>query len=113
MVSEDEFCGAQILRLAPYSAPLNPIEEVWSVVKSHMKKEMSETRVAMLNSTPPAGTTQVEHRLQYLERAIDNNVPNNITPALCIKVCNHVQKHFASCLRGQDLSMGDIPAVVM
>ena len=113
VVLEDEFLGAGILRLAPYSAPLNPIEEVWSVVKSHMKREMSESRGAMLNSRPCAGTTLVEHRLQYLERVIDNNIPINITPGLCIKVCNHVQKHFAPCLQRQDLFMGDIPTIVM
>ena len=37
---DEEFHGAELLRLAPYSAPLNPIEECWSVVKSEIKKKL-------------------------------------------------------------------------
>ena len=37
VVEEEEFESATILRLGPYSAPLNPIEECWSVLKSHIK----------------------------------------------------------------------------
>ena len=38
VLEEEEFIGATMLRLSPYSAPLNPIEECWSVFKPQMKK---------------------------------------------------------------------------
>ena len=38
VLEEEAFEGATLLRLAPYSAPLNPIEECWSVVKSEIIK---------------------------------------------------------------------------
>ena len=41
-VLEEEFIGAKMLRLAPYSAPLNPIEECWSVFKAQMKKLLND-----------------------------------------------------------------------
>lgn len=103
-VVQDEFAGATLLRSAPYSAPLNPIEECWSVVKAAMKRRMASTFESMM--TTPPGTTQTEHRLRYLEEAIDEGM-TCITPLLCMNTFNHVQKHFASCLAKQDLKMGD------
>ena len=104
VVEEDEFLGATILRSAPYSAPLNPIEECWSVVKAEMKKMMAESLDSMLLTQP--GITQTEHRLRYLENAIDSSM-THVTPMLCMRTWNHVQKHFAGCLARQDLQMGD------
>lgn len=66
---EEEFAGARLLRLAPYSAPLNPIEMVWSAVKAVIKREMAVTFYQILDTD--AGLTQAEHRLQYMERKID------------------------------------------
>ena len=40
---EEEFAGANLLRLGPYSAPLNPIEECWSIVKSSIKQIISNS----------------------------------------------------------------------
>lgn len=101
---EDEFHGVTILRAAPYSAPLNPIEECWSVVKASMKRQMAATFAEMM-AVPPGDTTQTEYRLKYLEAAIDEAV-TSLTPILCLRTCNHVQKHFAACLVKADLAMG-------
>ena len=38
---EDEFSRNRILRLAPYSPMLNPIEHVWSKVKSIVKSDLA------------------------------------------------------------------------
>ena len=107
VMEEEEFEGAQLLRLAPYSAPLNPIEECWSVMKSEIKKLLRSTMTDLLNATPPAGISQTEYRLRHLEDLIDSSICK-ITPTLCMKTCNHVQRHFQSCLALMDLNMGDI-----
>ena len=60
------FNGVTILRLAPYSAPLSPIEYFWSAVKSSCKANLSDQMTTILNSATPR-LTQGEHRLQALE----------------------------------------------
>ena len=93
----------KIIRTAPYSAPLNPIEECWSAMKAAMKGTMATTFNEMMATE--AGLTQTEHRLRYLERHIDAAMPR-ITPLMCMRACNHVQKHFAGCVALLDLAMG-------
>ncbi len=39
ILSKPEFSGNVILRLGPYSPMLNPIESIWSVLKSEVKKD--------------------------------------------------------------------------
>lgn len=102
---EDEFRGAVLLRMGPYSAPLNPIEEVWSVVMADIKRRMSSSMANLLRPTP-SDITQGEHRMRHLEGAIDAAMPA-VTPMLCLSTCNHVQRHFAACLALSHLGMGD------
>ncbi|KAF0302272.1 hypothetical protein FJT64_025624 [Amphibalanus amphitrite] len=103
-MGEEEFAGVEILRLAPYSAPLNPIEHIWSSVKATIKQEMSASFYEMLN-TPP-DLTQTEHRLRFLERKIDVAMAA-VTPRACLRACNHVQRHFPRCLAMDDLPVGE------
>ena len=77
---EQEFLGTENLRLTPYSAPLNPIEECWSVLKAELKKTLSET-FAELMAEPELGMSVTEHRLRYLEMKINSAIPK-ITPLL-------------------------------
>ena len=49
VATEAEFEGIEIIRMAPYSAPLNPIEECWSVFKAAMKRSMAVTFGDMLS----------------------------------------------------------------
>ena len=51
VIEEEEFNGAYLLKLAPYSALLNPIEECWSVFKSEIKK-LSKNGLQNLLSNP-------------------------------------------------------------
>ena len=39
-LSDQEFSHHKVLRLAPYSPMLNPIEQVWSVMKAQIKKNL-------------------------------------------------------------------------
>ena len=109
MFVEEEFRGAQLLRLAPYSAPLNPIEEVWSALKAEMKRQLAASLPRLLGELAPEGLTQTEHRLRHLEATIDRGV-ERITAMVSMRVCNHVQKYFAACIALRDLAMGDVPA---
>ena len=104
VAEEAEFTGVTILRASPYSAPLNPIEECWSVMKSSMKRHMVETFSEMM-APSPQGTTQTEHRLHYLEAAIDQAMVT-ITPLICLRTCNHIQRFFPACMALEDLPMG-------
>ena len=97
------FAGAQLLRLAPYSAPMNPIEIIWSAVKANIKRELAATLDQVLNTEP--GMTQVEHRLRHLETKTDTAMAT-VTPRMCLRACNHIQTYFPGCLEELDLPMG-------
>ena len=103
---EEEFQGTGPLRAGPYSAPLNTVEECWSLLKAEMKRRLAASMISLLNSEPPAGLSLTEHRLRHLEAVIDASV-QCITPMLCLRTCNHVQRHLTACLAMRDLAMGD------
>ena len=103
---EPEFRGAELLRLGPYSAPLNPIEEVWSVLKAELERRLAVAMPTLLEAAPEQDMAMTERRLRHLEAAIDSSVPV-VTPRLCMSTCNHVQRHFAACLALTELAMDD------
>ena len=98
-----EFPGLELLRTAPYSAPLNPIEAVWSSMKSSMKRDLACSFSNMMDT--PQGLSQQEHRLRYLESKIDAAM-GQITPVMCLQFYNHVQRHYAGCMVLANLAMG-------
>ena len=104
--AEEEFRGAHLLRLSPYSSPLNPIEIIWSIWKTAMKSRLSDTFTELMRG--PANNlnlTQNEYRLRYLEDIIDNTV-HVITPAACLRSYNHIQRHYMTCIERNDLQVG-------
>ncbi|KAF0710026.1 hypothetical protein AaE_012692 [Aphanomyces astaci] len=64
--SEPEFQAATLLRLAPYSPMFNPIENLWSEFKAHVKTLLRE-RLAAFTGPPSDGQNCEEFRMQYLE----------------------------------------------
>ena len=56
--------GCKLLRLGPYSAPLNPIELFWNVMKSEIKQKVGMS-VDLLTNVPE-GMTQKAHRGQLM-----------------------------------------------
>ena len=98
------FPGLELLRTAPYSAPLNPIEAVWSSMKAAMKRDMARSFAAMMDTAE--GLTQQEHRLRFLEGRIDAAM-EGITPMMCMNFYNHVQRHYAGCMALADLAVGE------
>ena len=101
VMEEEEFEGARLLRLGPYSAPLNQIEEEWTVLKEHRKSALAQKMTELLTTAHPAGTALVAHRLQFLERNIDSNI-HHVSLGLCLKIVIHVQKNFPACLISED-----------
>ena len=107
VMEEEEFKGVRLLRLGPYSASLNPIEEVWNVLNALMKSAPAQKMTELLKTAPPAGATLVAHRLQFLLPIIDSNF-HHVSLDLYMKSINHVQKHFPACLQKIDLRLEDI-----
>lgn len=97
----DELSNCKVLRLGPYSPQLNPIEGIWSILKSHVKKDLSE-KLATILSTRPAGLSIKEHRLRSLELIINENLPK-ITPAKCITAISGIQRRITPVLNMEDL----------
>ena len=63
---EVDFPRLAVTRLGPYSPMLNPIENVWSKMKSHIKRHMRVPAVVCPGV--------VEQRLQYVETKIDETM---------------------------------------
>lgn len=63
--------GLQVLRLGPYSPPLNPVEGCWSTVKANLKRLIVVGLEERLNVL--YGQTQREHRAQCLVPAHSYN----------------------------------------
>lgn len=94
---ETLFPGLTVLRLAPYSPALNPIENIWSKLKSRVKASMRVPEV-----TPPS---VVEQRLCYVENMIDSAILA-ITPQDCINCTQHIQGMYPLALNKQDMPCG-------
>ena len=91
--------------MAPYSAPLSPIEYLWSAVKSQCKSELAGRMSDILNTSETL--TQTEHRLRALESIMDEAVIVKSDPANCEQYFNHVQRFYADVLDAKDLLYGN------
>ena len=94
---ETDFSGLTDQRLGPYSPMLSPIENVWSKMKSHIKRQMGVPAVVRPGLA--------EQRLQYAETKIDEAMAT-VTPQDCARCCQHAQGFFASVLRNEDIAPG-------
>ena len=94
---EEVFPGFKLLRLGPYSPMLNPIEGIWSKMKSFVKLQMRVPDV----SAPGV----CEQRLIYVETIIDRAL-QGITNQDCVKFSQHSQGFFRDVLNLQDMSPG-------
>ena len=91
------FPGFIIQRLGPYSPMLNPIENVWSKMKSFVKNEMK-----VPNVIPPAIG---EQRLAFVEALIDRAMCQ-VTNRDCANCCQHAQSFFNAVINGEDMQAG-------
>lgn len=90
-------CPATLLRLAPYSPQLNPIETIWSKVKTYVKGQMEVPRV-----TPPNVGDQ---RLQYLEDLVER-AKETITVGDCSRAILHSTTFHEIALSMEDMPVG-------
>ena len=103
ILSEEEFAADKILRLAPYSPMLNPIEEAWSILKSSVKRNLANQMSSILNNEGQGNLTQCEYRLQMLESAIRQNI-NCITEEKCRSFIAHIQCHIGPSLQHENVT---------
>lgn len=102
---EEEFHGGIVLRLAPYSPMLNPIEHVWSAVKANIKNNMQLNFAGLMAGDPTGMLTQTEFRLRFLERCVDEAM-TSVSSSMCLRSCNHVQRHYAPALQMENMPAG-------
>lgn len=89
--------GFTLLRLGPYSPMLNPIENIWSIVKAHIKR---------FNRVPVvSGPGVIEQRLVYLEQLI-GDAEEEITAYLCSQAIGHSHAFHRRALAEEDMQVG-------
>ena len=103
-VNFDEVRGdheVQILRLAPYSFLLNPIEKVWSKLKGEIRAELA----ARTNEIVNASGNVTQARRSGLKQCIDSGcaVVSQITPSEAFRYISRAQRYFPACLALEDL----------
>ena len=67
ILNESEFYGSTILRLGPYSPMLNPIEQLWSSVKSVVKSDLAKKMPEILQNVGRGEESIENFRLRILE----------------------------------------------
>lgn len=89
--------AATLLRLGPYSPMLNPIEAIWSKIKTHVRGHLRVPNVA--------GPGVAEQRLLYLEELIDQ-AKDTIVGGDCARAAQHTTVHHAAALALQNMPVG-------
>lgn len=102
--AEDEYLGATLLRLGPYSPMLNPIENVFSAVKADIKQYLADRRMAIIQR--PTNMTLKDHRERFLVNAADMFMEEVVTEQLC-RICyaHTVAFHVPVCMF-EDMPVG-------
>lgn len=102
VLQEEDYLGAQLLRLGPYSPFLNPIEGVWSVFKSKVKSDMRTGYNNMMAGDPAGQLSQQEWRMRFLEN-VAQSAMQAITPQVCANFSAHVRQHYVAALNMEDI----------
>lgn len=88
---------ATLLRLAPYSPMLNPVETIWSKVKAYVKANLRIPQV----QPPGVG----EQRLIYLENVIDE-AKTTIVGGDCARAVQHTTTFHPAASAMEDMQVG-------
>jgi len=102
VLKEEEFKMHFVLRLAPYSPMLNPIESVWSFVKSIVKRSLSNKMTAILDGEEQGTLSKTEYRLQAIQGSVTEAI-TEVTPAMCANFVAHIQNILPSVLNSEDV----------
>ena len=98
---EPEFENCFLVRLAPYSPMLNPIEHVWSVIKADVKAHLADEINEVLRARP-SNLSLSEYRLQALEALIGDSLLK-ITPELCFCCINKCAEFYPRAARQEPM----------
>ena len=98
----EEHPHVKLLRLAPYSYLLNPIELLWSVYKSHVKRMLRDRMPEIRNFASLPGLSVTEQKMRELEE-IANRAITNVTPAMLLGFTNRVERYYPMATRQEDL----------
>ncbi|KAE9344951.1 hypothetical protein PR003_g8197 [Phytophthora rubi] len=85
---------------------LNPIENVFSVYKSAVKRFLARQRPAILRV--PEVMTITEHRSKFLELATDPLFAEILTLELCNRTCCHSLLHHQRALCFEDMQFANL-----
>ena len=102
LMQYEHLLDCQILRLSPYSSMFNPVENVWSFIKSLVKRDLSKKLTHIL-SLPATNVSVTEHRLRALEELI-SDAADKVTPMLCAKCISSIQSKVASALNLENMT---------
>lgn len=99
---EPEFSNFSLIRLAPYSPQLNPIENVWSMVKAAVKRIHAANINSLLSGEERGILSVQEYRMQCLENYIATAI-TEINAELIINFVSHIQSNLASAINMEDI----------
>ena len=99
---EEEYNDVQILRLAPYSYLLNPIELLWSEFKSHVKRMLRDQMFALNRIESVQGGTIADQRMQALEEVAENAI-QQVPSSHLMAFANRVERYYSAAARQDDI----------
>ncbi|CAL8071695.1 unnamed protein product [Calicophoron daubneyi] len=67
---EERYRGGRLMWLSPYLPSLNPIENVWNIVKSEVRRKLKEMRCSIVEGDPDGVLSRREWRMQKLESIV-------------------------------------------
>ena len=85
------------LRLGPYSPMFNPVETLWSSLKSSVKSELRVPQVQ--------GLQMGEQRLVYLENIVQESI-NGLSDQLRSRAHQHTTAFHSKAMNFEDMSVG-------
>jgi hypothetical protein len=89
--------------LPPYSPQLNPIEEVFSVVKKYIRLLFATTYHAELLGVHLLPRGQHTAGLNKILRDTLDHAVEQVTPELVLSIYNHMLSYMGKCLAHEDL----------
>lgn len=98
----ENYENVNLLRLAPYSYLLNPIELVWSAFKSNIKQKMRQRMEEILNTQRLGGIGIAEQRMRILEEIAVESI-GTISGRMFASFAARVERYYPSVMRLDDL----------
>lgn len=88
--------------LAPYSPFLNPIENVFSVMKANMKRQLAVVDIREDERAQEQGLSLVAYRRNLLRNVMLSSI-DEVTPQLCLTYYNRIFPFTPMCFAEEDI----------